>query len=187
LRRPACSRRRISLGFRIDPASWQDCRAIAECHVSSWQQAYRDLLPPAYLDALLVSEREARWRIILESRSSRVLVAREVGRLDGVVGFVSFGASRDAGAPVDRAEITALYVTPAAWSRGVGRELWRAAAVALAAEGYRTVSLWVLAGNTRATRFYQKTGFTLEPGSCTEVELGGVTLDKVRYLGRVSP
>jgi len=164
----------------------QDCRAIAESHVASWQQAYRDLLPPAYLDSLLVAEREARWRTILESGSARVLVAREVGRPDGVQGFVSFGSSRDAGAPVDRAEITALYVTPAAWSRGVGRELWRAAAVALEAEGYLTVSLWVLAGNTRATRFYEKAGFTADPGSCTKVELGGVTLDKVRYLGRVS-
>jgi ribosomal protein S18 acetylase RimI-like enzyme len=163
----------------IEPASSEDCRAIAEAHVESWQHAYKALLPAQYLAALSVSEREAMWRRMHERQPAHLLVARNAGQ---VVGFVAFGDSRDEGAPSDRAEVWAIYVKPAFWSVGAGRLLWLAALQRILAEGYKTVSLWVIAGNERAIRFYEHAGFVAEPESRKRFELGGAMLEEVRYV-----
>jgi ribosomal protein S18 acetylase RimI-like enzyme len=163
----------------VEPATSEDCHTIAEVHVESWQHAYKALLPEQYLAALSVPEREAMWRRMLEREPSHLLVVRSSGQ---VVGFVAFGASRDEGAPSKRAEVWAIYVKPAFWSVGAGRVLWLGALQRILAEGYKTVNLWVIAGNDRAIRFYERAGFVAEPGSRKEFELGGATLEEVRYV-----
>src|SRR5688572_4223044 len=107
--------------MRLDSATTEDCRAIAEVHVESWQHAYKGILPDEYLASLSVSERADIWRRMVEREPSHLVLARNG---DEVVGFVAFGASRDEGAPADRAEIWAIYVKPACWSAGAGRLLW---------------------------------------------------------------
>jgi ribosomal protein S18 acetylase RimI-like enzyme len=165
--------------MQIEPATSEDCRGIAEVHVESWQHAYQSILPEQYLASLSVPAREAVWRRMQERRPSHLLVARNAGQ---IVGFVAFGASRDEDAPQDQAEIWAIYVKPDFWSVGAGRLLWLAASRQVQAEGYNTVGLWVIAGNQRAIRFYQRAGFMAEPESRRQSELGGVVLEEVRYV-----
>ena len=135
--------------MEIQAATPDDCHSIAEVHVESWQHAYRGILPSPYLASLSVPEREAMWRRMVEQQPSHLLVARADGQ---VVGFVAFGASRDEGAPADLAEIWAIYVKAASWSTGAGRLLWLEAQQRIVAEGYKSISLWVIAGNARAVR-----------------------------------
>jgi len=169
--------------MRIEAAKPEDCRAIAEVHVESWQHAYKGLLPERYLASLSVDEREAVWRRRVEEQpSSHLLLARGAGQ---VAGFIAFGASRDEDAPAHRAEVWAIYVRPAFWSAGVGRELWLTALQHIHSEGYETVSLWVVAGNERAIRFYELAGFVAEPGSRKELAVGGTTVEEVRYVHAV--
>lgn len=92
-----------------------------------------------------------------------------------------FGPCRDDGAPAHAGEIWALYVAPEFWSSGVGRMLWLAACERMIEEGYQSVSLWVIAGNARAIRFYLAAGFAAEPSSRKAFTLGGGTLQEVRY------
>jgi ribosomal protein S18 acetylase RimI-like enzyme len=165
--------------MEVQAATSEDCRAVAEVHVESWQRAYGGILPEQYLASLSVAEREAMWRRMVERQPSHLLVARAAGQ---VVGFVAFGASRDEGAPNDRAEIWAIYVKATSWSSGVGRLLWLEALQRIVAEGYKTVSLWVIAGNERAVRFYERAGFVVEPESRKSFELGGTTLEELRYV-----
>jgi ribosomal protein S18 acetylase RimI-like enzyme len=165
--------------MRVEPAAPEDARAIATVHVASWKRAYKDLLPAEYLASLSVAQREAVWRESLEKKSPLLLVARGNGE---VAGFVAYGPSRDAGAPASRAEVWALYLAPTAWSRGVGRMLWLAARERILLQGFDTISLWVIAANERAIRFYLAAGFKPEPDSLKEFELGGVTLQEVRYV-----
>ncbi len=165
--------------MEVQPATSEDCRAIAEVHVASWQHAYRGILSEQYLASLAVVEREAMWRRMVERQPSHLLVARANGK---VVGFVAFGASRDEGVPNDRAEIWAIYVEAASWSTGAGRQLWLEALQRIVAEGYKSVSLWVIAGNERAVRFYERAGFVVEPESRKSFELGGTTLEELRYV-----
>jgi ribosomal protein S18 acetylase RimI-like enzyme len=152
------------------------CRAVAEVHVASWQAAYADILPAEFLAGLSVSKREASWRQVLAEARSELLLAR---RDEAVLGFASFGPSRDQPA---RGEVWAIYVHPDAWSAGVGRRLLEATRERLVAAGHDSMSLWVLAGNARAIRFYAAAGFAIEPGSEKEFELGGARVREVRMV-----
>lgn len=165
--------------MEIQPATSEDCRVIAEVHVASWQHAYRGILSEQYLASLAVDEREAMWRRMVERQPSHLLVVRANGQ---VIGFVAFGASRDEGAPHNRAEIWAIYVKASSWSSGAGRLLWLEALQRIVAEGYKSVSLWVISGNERAVRFYERAGFVVEPESRKSFELGGATLEELRYV-----
>ena len=167
--------------MQIERATLSDCRAVAEVQVESWQHGYKDILPADYLASLSVEEREAMWRRVVEGEPSHLAIARSAGQ---VVGFVGFGPSRDEGAPGDCAEIWAIYVKPSFWSAGAGRLLWLAALQQVIAEGYKTVSLWVITRNERAIKFYLQAGFEAEPGSTKQFMLGGASLQEVRYLYR---
>jgi len=74
-----------------------------------------------------------------------------------------------------------MYVTPSRWSRGVGRLLWTHARARLAAQGYKRVSVWVLAKNTRAIKFYCAAGFAADPSGRKEVMMAGKSLQELRY------
>ncbi|MCW5658443.1 MAG: GNAT family N-acetyltransferase [Burkholderiaceae bacterium] len=165
--------------MQIEPATAEDCHAVAQVHVESWQHAYKAFLPADYLASLSVSQRAAGWCRMVERFPKHLLLARSAGQ---VVGFVAFGASRDEGAPAGRAEVFAIYVKPGSWSAGVGQQLLPAALQQLRAEGYQSVSLWVIAGNERAIKFYERAGFVAEPQSRKQFELGGTTLEEVRYV-----
>ncbi|HEX7745278.1 MAG TPA: GNAT family N-acetyltransferase, partial [Micromonosporaceae bacterium] len=86
-----------------------------------------------------------------------------VADLDGtVVGFTTVGRYRNGqnSADLDPAygEILAVYVEPAHWGTGIGRELLRGGCAVLSAQGFAEVRLWVLADNLRARRFYERAG-----------------------------
>jgi ribosomal protein S18 acetylase RimI-like enzyme len=134
-----------------------DAQAIAAVHVASWHYAYRGLLPDAFLDRLSVEDRERSWGTALADPAYGVVVAEDAGR---VVGFVSFGPSRDEGASDRTAEIPAIYVDPEVLGTGVGRRLFDAAVGRLREAGYARATLWVLEANDRARRFYEKAGWS---------------------------
>lgn len=52
-----------------------------------------------------------------------------------------------------------LFVRPQAWGTGVAEDLHGAALEILSREGARSASLWCLAENARARRFYEKHGW----------------------------
>jgi ribosomal protein S18 acetylase RimI-like enzyme len=165
--------------MQVTLARIEDCISLAEIHVASWQAAYVGLFPAEYLASLSVAERERRWQTILATGASRNLVAKQA---EQVVGFVSFGRCRDAGAPANRGEVWALYVAPAAWSTGAGWALWEAARVQMLHAGFSEVSLWVLSGNARGLRFYEAVGFRREQHSEKQFEQGGAQLEEVRLV-----
>jgi ribosomal protein S18 acetylase RimI-like enzyme/ADP-ribose pyrophosphatase YjhB (NUDIX family) len=165
--------------MRIAPASPDNLRAVAELHVASWQGAYVGIVPHDYLANLSVDRREESWRQVLAEGRSELLVAEDGA---SVLGFVSFGPSRDGDAPAGQGEIWALYVLPSAWSTGVGQALWSAARDRLLAAGFRSISLWVIAGNERAMRFYSAAGFSVEPNSEKAFEIGGAKVHEVRMV-----
>lgn len=169
--------------MEIRSATSADARAIAEIHVAGWRTAYRDMMPDAFLAALSVDRREDGWHSAIAGGMPRILVAVESGR---VVGWIAFDRCRDSDQPRDTGEIWALYVGPEYISRGVGRSLWLAAQAALVAAGFRRVTLWVLAANERACRFYQTAGFIEDPSSRRPTEFDGFSLDEIRLVSAVA-
>ena len=105
-----------------------------------------------------------------------------------IIGYASFGPERGVdGAPLPEragrdgsprprcAELYALYVTPAWWSTGTGRDLMCRVLDETQAGGYPRIVLWVLEQNARARRFYERSGFRLDGRSFVPDWLGGVT------------
>ena len=158
-----------------------DAKAIAQVQISSWQDAYRDLMPAQFLSGLqaTLARREAHWVRSLALGESTVWVA-EVGQQ--MVGWIAVGASRDEDAVQTNAgEVMAIYVLAEHWQTGVGLALWKAGLQDLLVQGYERLTLWVLAGNERAIRFYRRAGCVEEAATERDLERGGVTLVEVRY------
>jgi len=158
---------------------------VAEVHVATWQRAYRGLIPDDYLNSLSVDDRESTWREILEKKACELWVAAEDNSHE-LAGWVAFGKCRDADQSASVGELWAIYVAPNYWSSGVGRTLWLAARTRLIERGFTEVTLWCLAGNERADRFYRNAGF-LSTSTKNKFELGGAILEEVRYHARLAP
>lgn len=152
----------------IRAAGPDDARPVAEVHVASWRHAYRGLLPDDSLERLSVDDREAMWlgAFADPDPKSGAFIAEVDGR---IVGFASFGPSRDEDMPLRTGEVPAIYVEPAALGSGVGRELFEAASLALRDAGFARATLWVLEANTLARRFYEKAGWSWDGAVSTHM------------------
>jgi len=169
----------------LRPARPGDAGAIAAVHVAAWQVAYHGLLPGGYLATLSVEERAAEWAPRLrDPAAGHVLVAEVDGR---VVGFAHVGAaSGDADTPPYTGELFTLYLHPTEWGRGIGRGLLGVALDALAADGYRRATLWMLSTNERARRFYLRQGWSPIDGERTQ-EFGGQVVTDHRFGRTLEP
>ena len=155
-------------------------------HVSSWQAAYRDILPAEHLAGLQWEKRYELWQRELIAPS---VVGRSTWVLaegTAVLGFVSTGPARDDDRQrADAWELYAIYLTEGRWGQGLGRAL---ADVALDAvpDLVADVSLWVLSGNDLARRFYERLGFSLD-GHEQTATIGDHEVVEVRYLAERRP
>lgn len=130
-------------------------------HYKSWHETYSDLVDYEYLKDITperTTEIARRWL-------RDILVAKDG---DKVIGFVGFGAYRDNSLP-RCGEIYSIYVLADYLGKGVGYELMNAAVEKLAE--YRKIAVWVLKGNERAIRFYERYGFRFD-GFESEIMLG---------------
>ena len=183
------------MAIELREARRGDELAVAEVHVRSWQEAYRELMPAEFLDGLDPRDRAGRYQFEGgEEAPTTVVAVVEEGDGRGaegagggpsltnsgevrsgpppapserVVGFVTFGASRDADA-TGLGEVYALYVDPERYAGGAGRLLMAEARRRLLEQGIEEAVLWVLAGNDRAARFYEREGWS--PDGATRVE-----------------
>ncbi len=159
-------------------------------HVETWRAAYRGLIADEVLDALDVDQRTDRWSVWISSSlagkpterrsgvSHRLLVA-ETG--DVIVGWASFGAGRDVGS-AQLGELAGLYVRPDFWSQHVGYALLTRVEDELISAGYDEAFLWVLDGNERAIRFYERNGWLADGGDKFGVAGGATGLHELRHL-----
>ncbi len=167
--------------MEIRPAVPEDALAVARVHVQSWQAAYRGLLPDEYLDALRPEDRAPHYDFThTDPATPNTLVAVET---DEVLGFATTMPSRDE-TLANYGELSALYVAPEHWRKGIGTMLIAAAYKHLVRRGYRDALLWILAGNTRAEHFYQMDGWRPDGVRRSET-VWGVTVDELRYVRRL--
>lgn len=163
----------------IRPARQDDLEAIASLHVSSWQSAYRGILPDVVLDSLNAADRLRdwmRWLAVPEANTYAALKGRKL------VGFARvLPADPEYDPPPLSAEISHLYVAPDSQSMGVGRALLARSFEDIAARGLERAVLWVLEKNYRARAFYERAGFRLDGARRTDPERLGHETPEVRY------
>nr|WP_240895095.1 N-acetyltransferase [Kineococcus siccus] len=146
----------------VRAATRDDAGDLARIHVETWHAAYPGIVPDSLLATMTLDTAVERWRTALPLLSpNHCLVAVEAGEdaAGDVTGFVRCGPSRDEGAAGTTGEVFSLYVHPASWAGGHGRSLLDAATGLLAGEGFTDATLWVLAANDRAQRFYRRCGW----------------------------
>lgn len=157
-----------------------DADGMARVHVSSWEAAYRGLIPDEVIGRLTVERRTAGWNQMLADPESRTaaFVAEHGGEL---VGLSSVGPTRDEDLDRERVgEVRAIYVAPDHWGHGHGIELMRESLDWLRSGGFVAAMLWVLDTNTIGRQFYQKGGWRLDDAVKVD-ESFGAPLNEVRY------
>jgi GNAT superfamily N-acetyltransferase len=140
----------------IRRATLLDVEQIAVFQAACWQEAYRGIVPDAFLDAMDPAERVTNWRRRIEQYEREVAIALDAV---GVVGVASWTPG-----VVD--ELNTFYVAERAHGTGLSARLL-AESIA-----DRPAALWVFANNARARRFYSKHGFRLTGESQIDVGTG---------------
>lgn len=139
----------------IRVATLKDAEAIALIHLRSWQKMYKEFIPETILKSLSLQERTQQWHDLLK-QEVKILVSEIDNQM---VGFASICPFRDVLENGFIGEISAIYLHPDYWRKGLGTQLCLAALSELVNQGYKKVYLWVLADNTQARGFYEALGF----------------------------
>lgn len=150
------------MSIEIKPMESDDeIRGKAYVHWKAWQEAYAGIVDQAYLDALTLekcTDIAFRW-------PDNLLVAKEDQK---VVGFVGYGSSSDDALP-ETGEIFSIYILQEYYDKKIGYALMSAAIEKLSA--YKKIAVWVLEGNRRAIKFYERYGFRFD-GTRKQIMLG---------------
>lgn len=166
--------------MRLRRADVADAIAIARIHIASWRAVYRAELPAPFLDALDEAQRAQQWRQRLAVTETIVVLAERDGR---PAGFCAHGPVRDAENSLTNAwEIYSLHVAPELRGSGIGSILFAEGRAAAARAGAEVLTLWVVATNLPAQRFYQFKAMQLDGGARRRELASGTALDEVRFL-----
>jgi len=165
--------------FRL--ATLADSQRIASLHTVSWRDAYRGILPDAYLEGPIVDERATHWQSRLSSPGTHrryVLLAEAEGTL---VAFVCVLLDEE---PLWGACLDNLHVLPGLQGLGLGRRLFsKAAQWVMSNEPGWPIHLWVFEANDGARRFYDAlSGEVVEYG--LKRAPGGADIPSLRYVWR---
>jgi len=149
--------------------------AVGALHRASRAAAYADLVPAEALagpSAAALGEWWAeRWTWERDTHLCTVAVDG-----DDLVGFTYVGPSETPGA----AELYGIHVAPDRVGTGTGRLLMASALGQLRGLGEPRAVLWVLAGNARARRFYERGGWGQDGGIRRE-PIGTAVTTQLRY------
>jgi len=170
------SRELPQLSFVVFPAGPSDAEDLARVHVTSWRETYRGLLSDAFLARMSEPGFTRRFRRDLADPGNGVTLA--AADRYGLVGYAQGGSSRRGVS--GEAEIATLYLLRQAQGHGLGAQLMREMARALAAQGATSLLISVLRDNIRARGFYEHLGGAPEAAR-REPGPGGQLLYEVAY------
>ncbi len=176
----------VPASLPVREAGPADGAAVAAVQRRAWRANYRGLLSEAFLDDLDFSYLGAYWSgraTVAPTPRHRLLVAGPRGEVHGMV---DVGPSRDDDAPSGAdglaavGEVRSFYLDPSVQGAGLGVVVLAAAEATLRAQGVDVATLWVVEGNDRARRFYERYGWTPD-GAVTQTPVDADVLHEVRY------
>jgi len=167
----------ISMRVTIRQATVEDAAIISFIGVTSWQAAYRGIVPDSYLDSLSVEQRKKHLAKNLSVSDNHFAIAQID---DQDAGMICFYPSQNEKVTESTWEVEALYILPQYWNKGIGHTLMRYAFECMKDQKITFCELWVLAENTRARKFYKCLGFTYT-GIEKNISIGSRDLIEVCY------
>lgn len=142
-------------------ATPEDMAGKGYVHYQAWNEAYTGLVDQDYLD-----RRSAEKCIEMARRWPQNTLVAKVD--DKVIGFACYHPCRDEDMP-EAGEIQAIYILQEYYGQKIGYALMNAALAQLC--GHSQIVVWVLKGNERAIRFYERYGFRFD-GTEKELMMG---------------
>ena len=142
--------------YRIRLATEHDVREALEMKLQCWREAYAELREPAFFThhEQELDGQVAWWERGLASGAQFFIAEDPQGRIIGLAGGTpTIEEDQDTGVGI---ELGMLYVLEAYYGSGLGAHLME---VVL---GQRDALVWVIEGNDRAQRFFEKHGFTAD-------------------------
>jgi ribosomal protein S18 acetylase RimI-like enzyme len=132
-----------------------EATAMARLHVQCWREAYTAIVPEGVSSRFDVAPMILRWQEHL-SKNDRFIHAV----YDGVepVAFINQGSAVEKIHDKMDGHIAALYVAQSHYRRGLGRKLMALSAADWLGKGGHSITLGVLAANSRARAFYESMG-----------------------------
>jgi L-amino acid N-acyltransferase YncA len=101
-----------------------DCEELGVLHTISWQEAYSNLIPQPFLDALDPISRGKQWESNLNNGKNTVLLDIQD---EALAGFFCFSKCRVHDAAENWGEISALYYLEKYYGKGLGNQLMKRA------------------------------------------------------------
>lgn len=164
--------------MRLRDATRADIPALTEL-TRRCDESHRDWAGP---DLPMPSQEgeELEWEVRFARAGAWIQVAEEDdGTIAGVVALARATVTREDPTPVaGLAHVSAMFVDPARWRRGIARRLLEAADESMRAAGYQRAQLWTLEGSP-AERLYTATGWARDGRRDTYPPMG---LDTVAYV-----
>jgi ribosomal protein S18 acetylase RimI-like enzyme len=154
---------------------------VAALHALSRQVTYRGIIPARALRAMTTEELRWTWteRVTRESGTHRLYLAEVGGELRGF-SYVGPGDEVER-VPRGTGVLYAIHVHPDAQGTGIGSAMMDLCLRTFADWRYASAVLWVLDGNHRACRFYERTGWRHD-GTVRESAIGRAVTRQLRYV-----
>jgi GNAT superfamily N-acetyltransferase len=165
---PSCLVRAPELLIR--PATADDAEELVRANEAAWNAGMAQIADQKLGELAPFEGRVARYRegIAAVPPGMRLWVAEREGR---VVGHATVAVDDALG------ELSALYVVPEEWGSGVAGALLGEAVAGMRDLGATEATLWVVEGNTRARRFYEREGWSADG----ETKSSMFDIKEVRY------
>jgi GNAT superfamily N-acetyltransferase len=161
--------------FVLRPGTPADAALIARMHTQSWTSAYRGILPDAYLDHEMPTERVTHWQTRIHELAEGAGDVFIAIKDELPIGFVCLVAPDETGSVL----VDNLHVLPGAKGLGLGTAMLDTAAQWARNHGARELHLSVLEPNVAAIGFYESRGWRL---SVRENDsMGGIDIIALRY------
>jgi GNAT superfamily N-acetyltransferase len=166
--------------IRLRPAAREDIpeltALVRRCDESQRAWAGEDVpMPPQ-------EGEELEWDVRFARSGAWVFVAVEDGAIAGAIAFAQATVARADRTPVPGlAHISAVFVDPARWRRGIARTMLDAADDAMRAAGYDRAQLWTLEGSP-AERLYTALGWSRDGRRDMFPPMGLATVAYVKAL-----
>ena len=165
----------------VRAARAEDAPVLAQVQISSWREAYRDILPATTLEQLAPDPLAESFRAMASAPPHAPTRLWVVTLGAAICGYAATGpAAADDLNSALTAEIYGIYLLKEVWGLGLGRTLMAHALAAFRTQGYRRACLWVLERNARAQRFYEAGGWAPSRAVRT-VWHGGIPLRERSY------
>ena len=154
----------------IRPATADDADELVRANETAWNAGMADVVDKKLGELAPFQDRVARYRegIAAVPPGMRLWVAEREGR---IVGHATVAVDKALG------ELSALYVVPEEWGSGVAGALHDVAVAGMRELGATEAILWVVEGNTRARRFYEREGWSADD----ETKSSMFDIREVRY------